>query len=324
MSIFDQPHIFIVFSAGSGGNFLAGLLNGLLNNSQEYINISSAGSSHSLLRNKTQGKDFLSFGTLFDEHQMFTSESEREKFYLDNIKTKYKEFSEPEVVWTHDFTNIPLYQKHFKNSKVLVITNHSSKEKLLAVVMHSLKTFVDKNGITPVNDKLATSALERWRTHCGNELLELFSQQDVVKMLQDNLNENYKEPLQYGTIRMLLKFYGLLDLVEDVPNRYCIFDHVFYILKDSVPPFKLGPRLDSFINDSCITLPYGYLASNDCNLLTSKIATALSRNLSTAEEVYIKESFDNYRNAQSQLLLHDPVKYYLDLKNRALTTKANI
>jgi len=322
MSIFDQPHIFIVFSAGSSGNFLAGTINSLLNGSQQGIDISSVGSSHTLSRNKSQGKDFLSFGTLFEEHQMFNSESAREAFYLDNIKKTYNELSSPEVVWTHDFTNIPLYQKHFKNSKILVITNQTANEKLQAVIMHSLKTFVDKNGITPVNDKLGAIALERWRTHCSNELAELFDYQVASKMVQDNLNEEYKDALTYGTIRMLLKFYGMLAQVEDVPARHCIFDHVFYIIKNSNPPFKLGPRLDSFITDDCITLPYSYLANNDCNLLSAKIATVLDKQLTSEDERYIKESFDNYRNAQHQLLLSDPVKFYTDLKNKVLTTSS--
>ena len=139
-------------------------------------------------------------------------------------------------------------------------------------------------------------------------------------MVQDNLNEEYKDALTYGTIRMLLKFYGMLDQVEDVPARHCIFDYVFYIIRNSNPPFKLGARLDSFINDDCVTLPYSYLANNDCNLLSAKIATVLDKQLTSEDERFIKESFDNYRNAQHQLLLSDPVKYYTDLKNKVLTT----
>ena len=81
------------------------------------LNISDTGSSHTVLRDKSKGTDFLSFGTVPEEHELFKSQEERELFYLENIKNIYSSISKPEVVWTHDFSNIPLYRKYFKNSK---------------------------------------------------------------------------------------------------------------------------------------------------------------------------------------------------------------
>ena len=313
-SVFDQHHIFVVFNPGSGGNFLAGIINNLLNSNLTVLDISSTGSSHTVLRDKSTGTDYLSFGTLMEEHDSFKSEEDRELFYLENIKKTYtSENSKPEVIWTHDFTNIPLYRKYFKNSKILVINNTSHDEQLTALFMLAKKTLLDKNCLLPMSRATWEIVMERWSIHCMKQLLLFKNSDDAVKMVNDRFNSDYKDDLHYATIRMILGFYGMLHLVEEVPAQRSVYEYVIY------PATKTtGKRLDHYVDDECVVLPYKYLSTGDYELLVEKISATLERTLNNDELSYIRSSFDRYRSCQDQLLLSNPIEYYKNIRNVVL------
>ena len=313
-SVFDQHHIFVVFNPGSGGNFLAGIINNLLNSNLTDLDISSTGSSHTVLRDKSTGTDYLSFGTLMEEHDSFKSEEDRELFYLENIKKTYtSENSKPEVIWTHDFTNIPLYRKYFKNSKILVINNITHDEQLTSLFMLAKKTLLDKNCLLPMSHNTWKFVIERWSIHCMQQLLLFKNNDDAIKMIKDRYNDTYHNELQYATIRMMLSFHGMLHLVEDVPKQNSVYEHVIYHTTKTI-----GKRLDYYVDDECIILPYKYLATGDYGLLVEKISAILERRLSNNELSYIRSSFDKYRSSQDQLLLSNPIDYYKNIRNVVL------
>lgn len=310
-NIFDLPHIFIVFNPGSGGNFLAGIFNRLLNSNLQDINIAKDGSSHTLVSNKVNGTDFLSFGTLMEEHEPFKSEEERELFFLTNIKKHYTTVIDPQVIWTHDFTNIPLYRKNFKNAKIFVITNNSIQEQMTTVIMNISKTLLGNSAAIPLSADVWEKALERWRDGCMSELSKLVSADRAKEILANRLNPDNKNILEYVSIRIFFRFYRLWQDLE--PS---LFNNILYPLKDSPIPYKVGSALNSYIDSNCIELPYSYLANNDAELLISKITELFNRSLIEEEQNFIKTSFNKYRRAQNQTLLLDPIKYYTELKER--------
>lgn len=314
LSVFDQRHIFVVFNPGSGGNFLAGIINNILNSNLISLDISGTGSSHTVLRDKSTGTDYLSFGTLMEEHDYFESEEERESFYIEHIKKTYtSENSKPEVIWSHDFTNIPLYRKYFKNARILVINNTTHDEQLTALFMLAKKTLLDKNCLLPMSRSTWEIVMERWSIHCMKQLLLFKNSDDAIKMISDRFNDEYKDDLHYATIRMMLIFYGMLHLVEEVPKQKSVYEHVIY------PATKTtGKRLDYYVDDECTTLPYRYLATGDYELLVEKISAILERTLNNDELSYIKTSFDRYRLSQDQLLLSNPVTYYKNIRATVL------
>jgi hypothetical protein len=314
-SVFSLPHIFIVFNPGSGGNFMAGIVNGLLNSNLQSINIGKDGSSHTLVNKKITGEDFLSFGTLIEEHAVFKYETGREEFYLTNIKKHYDNLDTPQVIWTHDFTNIPLYRKHFKNSKIFVITNNTDQEQLTAIIMHITKTLLGSAAI-PLSEDLWQHALKQWVNRCTPELCKLVSTEQATDILANRLDPNNKKILEYVSIRIFLLYYGMLGLINPSIKTKKVFNNVLHPAPSLEIPYIVGNTLETYIDNKCIVLPYNYLANNDSDLLIRKISELFVQPMTDKEHNFIKMSFTQYRNAQDQLLLLDPIKYYNNLKDQ--------
>lgn len=314
LSVFDQHHIFVVFNPGSGGNFLAGIINNIFNLNLTSLDISSTGSSHTVLRDKSTGTDYLSFGTLMEEHDQFLNEEERESFYIENIKKTYtSENSKPEVIWSHDFTNIPLYRKYFKNSKILVINNDTPDEQITALFMLAKKTLLDKNCLLPISRNIWEIIVDKWSIYCMKQLLLFKNNDEATKMINDRFNDEYKDDILYATVRDMLSFYGMLHLVEDTPEQKILYKYVIY------PATKtIGKQLAHYVDDKCTILPYKYLAASDHNLLVEKLSAILERKLNSNELSYVRASFDKYRSSQDQLLLSNPIFYYKNLRNVVL------
>jgi hypothetical protein len=143
--------------------------------------------------------------------------------------------------------------------------------------------------------------------------LRLTTPEEANKMVNDRFNVEYKDILYYATIRMMMNFFGILHLVEPIPKQEIIFDRIINPKDRSV-----GNKLDSYIDDQCIVLPYKYLADNDSVLLVEKISEVIGRELKANESYYINAVFEKYRSAQDNQLLDDPIEYYKELRHKAL------
>jgi len=315
ISIFDLPHIFIVFNGGSGGNFIAGVINELSNSTLNSLDISTTGSSHNVLRDKSKGTDFLSFGTMLEEHSLFKSEEEREKYYLENIKNRYLSTLRPEVVWTHDFTNIPYYRKHFKNARILVVTTTTPNEQLTSLFMLVTKVILDKDCILPMTPDLWNIFTNRWIAKCNDMLSSFMSRDDANMIMADRYNSAYKDTLLYATMTMFLAVRQMSHLVDDVPEQEVLLNYVAYPFK-----LKIENNLNSYIDHDCVVLPYRYLADNDFDLLIEKLSAALTKDLKQDEINYVRSSFEKYRSAQNETILSNPAEYYKELRRKILNT----
>jgi hypothetical protein len=319
MNFFDLPHVFVVFPPGCGGNFITGLFHKLINQQLVTVSVSSTGSSHTLVNKKELGTDFLSFTTMPVQHALFTSDAERISYYIENIKKSYADSTEPDVVWTHDFTNIPIYRKYFKNSKILVITAFSDRERLTAIIMHILKTLLDKDAAVPLVKAEWEHTIEQWIIHCRPILEKLVPGHQVDNILADRFNPAYKELLTFATIKLFLLYFqspGLIDAA--LGERVGVFNNVLYKSSDPIIPYYVGPKIEKFIDSTCEILPYSYLTNNDVEKLTSVAASILNRELTLEESSFIATEFTKYRLAQDQVLLADPVQYFKDLELKLL------
>jgi hypothetical protein len=306
---FDLDHIFLVFSPGSAGNFIAGLLHRLKNNEFDSLPISNSGSSHSLVKNKINNIDYLSFGTLPDDRLNFTSDEDRIQFYLNGIQKS--DIPSAQVTWTHDHSNIPLYRKYFKNSKIIVITHDTIDEKLAVLFMNTTKTLLDQNAVIPLTKEFWNLVLYRWRIICIRELSNFVKNpEEVFNNKQDNINI-----IKFATIRALLKFYGMLGTVDTISYKEKnIFDHVLIPVNDPLRPYNIINSHDYYIDDDCIKLPYSCLMNSDLSLFIKKLSLALGFELNNEQEAYVKKEFENYISCQDQKILVCPKQYYFDLK----------
>ena len=121
MSIFDLEHIFIVFHPGAGGNFIASLLENIVNDNHNPIKIGSAGTAHSANTRKIDGVDYLSFGTEIHEQAEFENQQSRINFYIDKnvISLSIRSTKLYEHVLNHTrYNNRNIKDKVFKYFKI--------------------------------------------------------------------------------------------------------------------------------------------------------------------------------------------------------------
>lgn len=321
--VFLQPHIFVVFQQGAGGNFLCALLRNLINKSTEKFKITKIGSAHPEIDLKVLGKDYLAFGTLPDDQLDFTDLTTRENYYIDKIKNDYGKLNKPQVVWTHDYSNIPLYQKYFPNSKVLVITQESVKEKLALTCMNVLKTMLAPGSPGPFPPMQWENIKKRWR-HLAKQELEEYLKITIDDAKLDFIKENYYDIYKYAVIIKRLEYFQLRHFVDhpdsshlDVVNSSLFNLNTDYWLENNhLPLYTVGSTHQSFINDNCVQLPFDYVLERNLDTLIECL-TQIFGKLDQSELVYITSCFDTYISTQEDLLLNDPVQYVKNLEKAA-------
>jgi len=320
-SVFEFPHIFIVFPLGTGGNFLAGLISRLINSDQSELNISNNGSSHTTIDRKVAGTDYMSFGTVFDDQTYFISQEKRQHYYLEKIKQLDGKITTPQVIWSHDFTNIPLYKRFFPNSKILVVTQTTDTEKLVAVCMNIIKNWMDPNHVAPFPPK-------QWENICRavDFMLERSLRQFVGERSKEVVENKFIDAnhnlVKYVRIRNLLGHFGLLHLVDkNSPPTRDLTNVVFFrppfeefIKTMNGDSYKIGLPYESYYTQDCVLLPYSYLIEGRANLLVDAIESTVG-NLTDSQRIYIAVQFNKYRDSQDQTLLNDPFKYFSDLRS---------
>lgn len=305
MSIFDLEHIFIVFHPGAGGNFIASLLEKIVRGDSSAINIGLTGAAHTTNDRKIAGIDYLSFGTEVHEQSSFTNENDRINFYIDKIKSEYNDVTTPQIVWSHDFTNITLYKKYFPNSKILVITQDSYKEKIAVVLFNVIKNILDVNTLNPLTPKRMAEVLSLWNFVVKLELIKLVGETKAREIDKDNIL--YK----YASFSKMMQYY-MLDNI-DVVNR------VLYPATNMVMPGKLPYTIGkaySDYTDGCIKIPFSYLMDNDVELLIETLSQVVK--LDDEVKQVITSNFTKYRTAQIQEILNDPIAYYATIKEEAM------
>lgn len=304
--VFNLPHIFIVFEPGTGGNFIASILNNLVHNTLSEVVVSPSGGCHNHVNDKITGTDFLSFGTVLEEHLQFSTSIEREDYYIGEIKARYNDITQPMVVWTHDLTNISLYRKYFKNSKILVITADSLKEQLVAMFMHITKTFMDRSAIIPLPKNIEEYIADEWKTSCKKILVSLTDEESSNLILCNMKNVRYRNISLLVTMQYLLTKQNLLEFIETKSDQNNTITY---------------SSVNNYIDDSCIKLPYSYLLDNDPNILISSLEKIFERTFTNTEYDFIMNSYNKYRVTQDNMLLNDPITFYQTIKESAYLIK---
>ena len=317
-SVFDLPHVFVVFTPGSGGNFIAGLLNNIINDNLESLDISTSGSSHTVIHNKQTVGDSLSFGTHVEETALFASDDVKEQHYLDRIKNEYTHLTSPLVTWTHNYSNILLYKKYFKNSKILVIHTDTIEEKLTCVFMHITKVLLDKNVKVPITSAAWQSLLERLEKGCKLELSRLLANANVDDIVKNRFDPEYKDIADYAIIRIMLKYFGMLGNVDTINyTEHNIFDYMVYPQKSANVFYTIGKKVSEYTKEADVALPYSYLVKDNVDVLIAQLSLLLSRALTKTENDFVVSSFKKYRSAQDQTILTNPFEFYYQKKIKA-------
>jgi hypothetical protein len=318
--VFELPHIFIVFQPGTGGNFIAGLLSKLINSDSTDLYISNNGSSHTTIDRKVAGTDYMSLGTVFDDQTYFPSQEKRLNYYLEKIEELDGVITTPQVIWSHDFTNIPLYKNFFPNAKILVITQNSNIEKLVAVCMNVTKNLMDPKHTAPFPPKQWENIVKQ-----TDFLLELGLRNIVGERSKDIVQNKFSDAnhniIKFIRLRQMLGYFGLLHLVDkrfpparDVSNNVLFRTPWEEFVKNmNAMPYKIGQLYSTYITNDCVQLPYSHLIEGRANLLIDAVE-ALVGHLTDAERISIAVQFNKYRDMQDHAMLVDPIAYYANLE----------
>ena len=331
LSVFDLPHIFIVFRYGAGGNFIASLVDKVVRSDLTSITVKSTGSAHTLLNNKHLGQDWLSFGTNPEEKSEFNTEADREQYYLQRINEEYTAISSPHVTWTHDFTNIPIYKKYFKNSQVLSITQDSLTHRLTSICMHVTKIFLDPDVIVPLREPYKTIAFHRWK----HEVIGLMSLTLGYSLSVDVFNkresEQYaKDIVRYFSLRWLIEGFNIIEFAEETGNEgeICIYDYATYPNPnwsiDDKKMFIIGENYNDYVGQTDATLSYSYLIDTKPKLLIEAIEKLVQRSLTIEENSFVLREYLSYYRSQNKDIMNDPIRYYKAVKQVALDHIKNI
>jgi len=319
--IFELDHVFIVFGPGSGGNFVTGLLNKLIRGDLTKLGISVTGSSHTVLTSKSTGGDSLSFGTISHEQIEFKSQAEREQYYINKINEEYVNINTPQVTWTHDYTNIPIYKKYFKNSRVLAMMNDTYLSRLSCICMHVTKILLDPNIEIPLKEPYKSDMMNSWKIRCKNAIAAYLSPDIAEDIFNKRLTEQYANDIvKYFSLRLLAQYFGMAGFAEGIDTgEFCRYDFALYPNIDKSLPDDLGENYYDYINDSDAILSYSYLINNQPNMLIDAIEKIMKRVLTEEEKVFILSEYTTYRDAQNKDILSDPIQYYQNAKELART-----
>lgn len=330
-SVFELPHIFVVFRYGAGGNFIASLLDKIVRSDLTSVTVKSTGSAHSLPNSKHLGQDWLSFGTTSEEKIEFASESEREQFYLQKINEEYADVTSPRVIWTHDFTNIPVYKKYFKNARVISITQDSLKHRLTSICMHVTKIFLDPDASVPVKEPYKSIVFHRWRHEVVGLMTPVLGHALSVDIFNKRETDQYaKDIMKYFSLRWLFEGFNIIEYAEETGNEgeICLYDYATYPNPnwsiDDRKMFVIGEHYSDYASLSDTTLSYSYLINNKPKLLLEAIEKLMQRPLTAKENSFVLQEYLFYRRSQNKDIMNDPIAYYKTAKQLAMDHIKNI
>lgn len=323
--VFSLRHYFIVFHPGAGGNFLAGLIDKLMSNNLSKLDISSTGSSHTIpniISNKVDLPRATFVRPLSLAHNRLAKISDvRQQFTQLNIK-------KPIVSCTHDFTNIPIYRHLFPNAKILVVTQESLAEKLTITILQQLKNILDPNVNSAIPKDRRNLALDRWKEYAEYKITKLFDDKELAKtIIDDRFNPKYKDIVTYVTLVRMFEYYKLLGDDPDVVNYVLLPTVGHHVLLPTVghetgqqEPFKVIAPYSDYIDEECVVVPYDVIRLNNGDQLIEAFATLFGQ-MDVAKKDFIKYTLDNYNAKQNQQVLHNPMQYINDLKNKIVLTR---
>jgi hypothetical protein len=309
--VFSLPHIFIVFHQGSGGNFLAGLVNKIINGDNTVPSIASDGSSHTVI------PSCISFGLTPDEQIFYTSREEREKIYLERIKKEVLGTQIPIISWSHDFSNIEFYKKYFKNSKVLCITTESVDEILTCTFMNIYKMLLAVPYNWPISKDVREFRINRLDVSTVALLKELMKpeyEQFASTAYKYRNMEPYKTITNFTMMRLLLTSYGIKITESTVSHENCTFNYITYPQQNNTRHYVVDEHISSFTSMADVIVPYDVLRFGDSNSLVNAISALLPKALTSSEIDLIHSAINQYTRSQNLLMLRNPKQYYLDTK----------
>jgi hypothetical protein len=310
-TFYDQSHIFVVFRPGAAGNFVSGVIDSLLSKQLSELSFSTSGHAHfnSIVERKKLGIDYVSLGMgLSGVDQGFYTEEEKMEYYKDKINSANYE-NKRYVTWTHDIRNIPLYKSLFPNSKILVITSDTFRERLISLVMALKKNyFSDDNQLPlPPNVRAKPRILKR-------KVIKEFFAKNYSKKYEPGNNDLDLFLLLQGHI-LAHKLNLDTDLDSIIPYDDDDTDPSLSFMERKIQ-YSMG---HDYTKQADSIIKFGDILNGNVQELLARIESILGQSLSSDEISYVSDSLNKYIKSQDTVLISSPMSYVESLKEKADT-----
>lgn len=313
-SFYNQPHVFVVFRPGTGGNFISNLIDNLMSQSLSDVKISSSGHVHynSIVERKRSGIDHLSCGSGLPgmDIQFFSPEEKINYFKKKIDMSDYQD--KPYITWTHSFDNIPVYKSLFPNCRIMVINDDTLQERLTSLIMNINKNHFSSDSQTPFlkEDKIRPTVFK-------------------IKIIANTFSRLYQsKEYQSGHIDLdmflmyscFLRIHGLekytgMSYDSIIPYEDTATNTELNFLESNAQ-FSIGRQFisqcDSFLN-------FRDILTKSAEEVIESVEIVMGRSLDNHEVDYIKLSLDKYVDSQNSVIVNDPLRYIASIKEKADT-----
>lgn len=333
--IFNLNHIFVLFPPGGSGNFISSVLRCIINENLTPINLSASGNAHTFSNTAFDYDAVFSCG-MIPNIPFFNTQQEKIEFYKNAIATKYSQITKPIITWTHDYSNIEIYKTLFPNSKCLAITQVTRRERIIQLVLQTLKNRMDPAGFVflknDIYKKRWENGVKSWlfkRLWIGTNIRE-----DLIEeILINKLDPKYFDLILFITVMRDLKILNL-DLYNDRSDDYSDYslsskydlNHEYSKLEDTRCYktivhnilFGIGEHNSHYYSQTEHILAFDTILNNDYKKFIAVIEKLLGKQLDNNETDFVVESLYSYRSKQPNLLITDYKEYFKQLKQSAV------
>lgn len=311
MSVFELDHIFVVFFPGASGNFISGVLDKLVRTDYSDLIYGVTGDAHGNSYAKITHTDHIACGMLASLEPTFANFQDKVQYHATKIAESYtNNIAVSKVHWTHDFTNIPVYKSLFPNSKILVVTLETTKEKLVAVMLQQLKNRMSENGFMFLKEDIFEN---HWKKMATDWMVYLIGNNDnteiITKIINNRTDPRCHPLMAYVSICVMLKYYGISQHVFEGGVGPLRTDRVNHVIKCDRP-------VRDYISEDCVLLPFRSIVDRDIASFLECIENIYGT-LTPSQIEFVTRNFNSYYEKQTSYLLDDPFTFFKQLEKTA-------
>lgn len=308
MNYFELPHVIVVFHPGSGGNFIANILNSLINNTLDNLLISNSGDSSFINSNP-----MLSFGRHSFEDHRFETREKKIQYYLNSINNS--NINQRVALLTHNYSNIEIYRQYYPNSKIVYISLESIEEKIISILFQIEKTKFDKLWQHNWEVNTFNQVKARWNHYWYDQLLPILKEKDsVINFINDKYNLENKSILFYFALRYYIQKLNLEPIFKGIADQDYINHHFKYTKVDDKIVGVVDKPIESFIDSNCIKLSFDVIYKGNTKELLNIMSNLLGSEFNKQQTDFISNQVEQFAIKQNQDIVKNPLLFCAELE----------
>jgi len=308
MNYFKLSHVIVVFHPGSGGNFIANILNSLINNTLDNLLISNSGDSSFINSNP-----MLSFGRHSFEDHRFETREKKIQYYLNSINNS--NINQRVALLTHNYSNIEIYRQYYPNSKIVYISLESIEEKIISILFQIEKTKFDKLWQHNWEVNTFNQVKARWNQYWYDHLLPILKEKEsVIDFIKNKQKTENKSILFYLALNYYVQKLNLKPIFKGVSDEDYVNYHFKYTTVDDKIVRIVDKPIESFIDSNCIKLPFDIIYKGNVKELLKIMSNLLGSEFDKQQTDFIRTQVEQFAIKQNQDIVKNPFLFCEELE----------